>query len=735
MNLEFLNKTDKKIVRTRLYGDQEFTPWELELLHTPIMQRLYDLKQLGFSDRVFPDAVHSRLNHVIGVAEVAQRMVDRVARWLESDPTADFEYADERQGESRREWKVLSINGADLARHVRKLAPSVRLIGFLHDLTHAAFGHTLEDEVSVFIEKHDEPLRQKRFFDALVGQLLYLWSIELGIRAPDPDVMDALAHLEGLDQVEAWAEEVAEALGERRKLLGAHLRDLEVALRLLLQIEFLHKTDNERVPESPPLLISAVVSKMDPDLPPVDLVLHRDAILVDIVGNTICADLLDYARRDADNAALKVQFDDRLIRYLCAVSVRDRLSPTSKPCIRLAMQFFTDKMRHDVLSEMSGILKARYLISERVLFHPTKCAAGAMLGTAVQLLGLDALPAWVQVLGDQQFLRLLMDLAERINIELGEGDVAIGRLADLGRECVAKITGSKAPSESEKAAARDAVKGARLLLWRLASRRFSKTVFRLRSGNQHTGRDNDETIATKYKNPQNRYALEREVEQACGLPIGSVVIHCPTRKMGMKVAQALVVGSDPKRVAHLRNVKDVSPESLDPYQDEIGAVERMYKSIWQFHAFLDPAHFSKRALVAEVLHNRLGFPNDDLLGRQANAESPNEYDLLAGQCKDEFAWNNLPAIVRRLDTEGATRMRHGRGETALERTRRIIREVTQPGTTPQPKGAGRRQVRPDDAVGGDGGKSRRPDVPSPTADEPGASDDKQLPMPGVRTSE
>ena len=26
MNLEFLNKTDKKIVRTRLYGDQEFSP-------------------------------------------------------------------------------------------------------------------------------------------------------------------------------------------------------------------------------------------------------------------------------------------------------------------------------------------------------------------------------------------------------------------------------------------------------------------------------------------------------------------------------------------------------------------------------------------------------------------------------------------------------------------------------------------------------------------------------------
>src|SRR5207237_512599 len=110
-------------------------------------------------------------------------------------------------------------------------------------------------------------------------------------------------------------------------------------------------------------------------------------------------------------AGLHVQYDDRFLRYLCLVSVRDKLSPTRQPCIRTAIQIFTDKMRYDVLSEMSGILKARYLLNERVLLHPTKCAAGAMLGTAVQLLGLRDLPAWMQVLGDQEFLRSLNILA------------------------------------------------------------------------------------------------------------------------------------------------------------------------------------------------------------------------------------------------------------------------------------------------------------------------------------
>lgn len=51
--MEFL-RSDKanKIVRTTLYEDQEFSLWELEIIHTPIFQRLYDLKQLGFADRV-----------------------------------------------------------------------------------------------------------------------------------------------------------------------------------------------------------------------------------------------------------------------------------------------------------------------------------------------------------------------------------------------------------------------------------------------------------------------------------------------------------------------------------------------------------------------------------------------------------------------------------------------------------------------------------------------------------
>lgn len=705
MELEFLSAKDKKIVRTTLYNDQQFTSWELELLHTPVMQRLYNLKQLGFADKVFPDAVHSRLNHVLGVAEMAERIATRLVEWLEKNKAVDFTYMDERTGASRQDWKLESINGADLARHASEHIPVVRLIALLHDLTHAAFGHTLEDEVCVFLQKHDDPSRQIRFFDALVAQLIYLWAIELGTQRSDPDVLDLLAHLEiEPSDVKMWVEELHAVIGQRNsELLACRLRELEVALSLLTYIVFLHDSDRDNVPPLPKLLISDAIAVFNPNLPRLDLVLHRDAFFVDIVGNTICADLLDYAHRDAYNAGLRIQFDARLIRYVCNVSVSKKLSPTSRPCIRLALQFFTDKMRHDVLSEMSGILKARYLINERVLFHPTKCAAGAMLGTAVQLLGISSLPEWMQVLGDQEFLRALIDLAQRMHAELRDS-ARVGhlarpgdRLARLVTLCIAQVLEECGGDENRTNAA-NRVKGARNLLWRLVSRRYPKLVYRLRSGLQHSGGENDDTLAKSYTNPAHRFELERKVERLCNLPPGALVVHCPRRKMSMKVAEALVVGTDLSNVAHLRDVNEVTPEPLPAYQAEIKAIEDMYRAIWQLHAFLDSCHYDKCALVSEVLYKELHFPNDSLLSKRVATRQQSEsvYDLLVGDLQHEFPWSQLPLVVRRLDEEGTMRMRQGdQGEGDRDRVLRIIHDV------------GQRHAATESALTGEPGKTQR----------------------------
>ncbi|MFL6311429.1 MAG: HD domain-containing protein [Terriglobales bacterium] len=700
--MEFLRQNRPKIIRTTMYGDQEFSHFELELLHTPLLQRLYDLRQLGFSDRVYPDAIHSRFNHVLGATEMASRMADRLAIWLSQNKDLKFAYAIPEAG-----GKLVSseISAEGLGVLLQKRKRTVRLIALLHDVTHGAFGHTLEDEVSVFDEKHDDPPRQIRFFDALIAQLVYLWNTELRLRDSDADIANQLVSLDFKpDDVLAWAAEIGSKLdGPSKSKLAESLRDVELAMRFLIHLGFAHQNEARELPTEPKLLIDDVAAAIHGELERSEFVLHRDLFLIDMVGNTICADLLDYARRDAQNAGLKVQFDERLIRYLCVVSVTGDLSPTHQSCIRLAIQFFTDKMRHDVLSEMSAVLKARYVISERVLFHPTKCAAGAMLGTAVQLLGVAHLPSWMQALGDQQFLKQLADIAELLQDfcaaarKKGQSSSAKGPSSSVKVDCEAIIVGLSAQSrirdllgESVRSIIGLAdglctpeaitkietrVRGARLLLWRLSARRFSKLTYRMRAGAQHSGGEGDERIAAKYVIPSERFRLEREIERLCGLPIGSIVVHCPRRKTSMKVAEVLVVGDDLTRVAKLRNVIEVTPEALVPYQEEILAIEKMYLSIWQFHIYVDSAYFDKHPIIGWAANELLRFPNDKLLERELMRSKPTAYGILAGDLRGEIPFNHLPEVIARVDNE-AVRMRFDHSASELKaRLLTLIKEV------------------------------------------------------------
>jgi HD superfamily phosphohydrolase len=690
-----------KVLRTRLYGDQEFSRFELELLHTPIVQRLYNLKQLGLADRVFPDAVHSRFNHVVGATEILQKMAIRLTSWLEAQSALQFSYSPEPIKSESQPWPKKTIAAISLKEQLEERLPALRLMALLHDLTHGAFGHTLEDEVNVFDEKHDNPKRQKLFFDALVSQLLYFWCTEERLQPFEASILEELGNLEvsrDYEREKHWAEELAAKLpADQKQKLAQYLRFLELAFLLLLHLDFVHKPESPLTEISTNLLVGEAAELIYPATAPLDFVLHRDMYMIDLVGNTICADLLDYARRDADNAGLRVQFDDRFLRYLCLVSVEDQLSPTHGPCIRTAIQIFTQKMRHDVLSEMSGILKARYLINERILFHPTKCAAGAMLGTAVQLLGLRDLPPWMQVLGDQEFLHTLLTIANYLQIfaarlasqpKLPKPQnwrefvnalwPADRRAAEMIVRAISWILSEASESEvlneSQLSMLVSRAGSARNVVWRLTARRYPKLAYRLRTAH-HTGGKGDEEIAATYSNPRERYILERKIENLCHLPQGSIFIHCPTRKTSLKVAEVLVVGADLTKVAQLWNVTKISPEGLTPYQDEIQAIQEMYRSIWQLHVYLDLSHWDKQPLVMEALERELKFPNDELLSKELSHESQTVYDLLAGPLNEEIPIKWLPQVIERVDQEFASRSRLESSEDDKTKLRKLIREV------------------------------------------------------------
>ncbi len=95
--------------------------------------------------------------------------------------------------------------------------------------------------------------------------------------------------------------------------------------------------------------------------------------LREIVSGTICADLLDYLKRDNYFCGLCYEFDERIFQYF-------RIADG-----RLALDMEQDGFfRRDALSETTNLLRIRYVLSERVYYHHAKIAAGVMVSKAVE---------------------------------------------------------------------------------------------------------------------------------------------------------------------------------------------------------------------------------------------------------------------------------------------------------------------------------------------------------------
>src|SRR5262249_5099630 len=94
----------------------------------------------------------------------------------------------------------------------------------------------------------------------------------------------------------------------------------------------------------------------------------------DIAAGAISADLLDYLRRDTYFCGLAQYYDERVFE---SFTVED-----GRMVMMLEKRGF---LRRDALSELVNLLRIRYSLAERVYFHHTKIASGAMISKVVEL--------------------------------------------------------------------------------------------------------------------------------------------------------------------------------------------------------------------------------------------------------------------------------------------------------------------------------------------------------------
>lgn len=137
-----------KTIRIAVSGDVLLTKLEKEIIDTSDFQRLRGIRQLGTVNTVYPTALHTRFDHSLGTLAMADRMIRAIRSNTHSTP--------EEQ-------------------HIDHIQVALtRLYALLHDLPHVPFGHTIEDELSIFT-RHDKNLgRISRFFgeSSQVGTLI-----------------------------------------------------------------------------------------------------------------------------------------------------------------------------------------------------------------------------------------------------------------------------------------------------------------------------------------------------------------------------------------------------------------------------------------------------------------------------------------------------------------------------------------------------------------------------------
>lgn len=271
----------------------------------------------------------------------------------------------------------------------------------------------------------------------------------------------------------------------------------------------------------------------------------------EIIAGTVCADLLDYLKRDAYHCGLRQDYDERLYRYFRLVEDH------------LVLDLQHDGLfRPDALSELINLLRLRYNLTERVYYHHAKVSSGAMISKALEL-------------------------------ALRYGALTVGELLNLRDDSFLYLL-------RERCAKLPAVVG---LLDDLASRRLYVRAYMLTTDQpeQHgldSGRRQELERRFHFNEGNEREQVESDLERDLGLPEGSVILYCPSTDMALKEADVLVrlKAGD---ILPLRELK----------LPEVGVLIDKHRQLWRCYVFLRRCFSGKTQECGEACERVFGQAN------------------------------------------------------------------------------------------------------------------------------
>ena len=145
------DKLSGKVIRDPLWNTIRLDPIAAQIVDTVEFQRLRYIRQLGFTNLVYPGATHTRFDHALGVYHLTTVALDRIRENPRTPP------------------EVLQDG---------HLIPYAAL---LHDIGHYPFSHALEELEAEYVPTHHEEVSKQFLASPSLRDAL----VPLGSRAPD----------------------------------------------------------------------------------------------------------------------------------------------------------------------------------------------------------------------------------------------------------------------------------------------------------------------------------------------------------------------------------------------------------------------------------------------------------------------------------------------------------------------------------------------------------------------
>lgn len=369
----------------------------------------------------------------------------------------------------------------------------------------------------------------------------------------------------------------------------------------------------------------------------------------DVVGNTVCADLLDYLWRDHHAAGLSIGLGDRFLSSLFIT--RSKPDEQHYP-ERVAVSLVRHNIRRsDVESDLLKCLRYRYELDERVLTHHAKLTADAMIGKLFWMYKAELrkrarrkLAAERHDAGDEAFFASYRGHLEAADdAEIGPFDFVVEGEVNDAVEGLLLTRGDDGVLESlvaDDSMPKEISDMARALLDRRLYLRIGHLTEDVRK----------ERIHRRFKTAQQRHDLEARVADKVGAKPHQVAVWIPKPSMRFKLALVLVSGDEGTEIATL--------EQRLGSRDDARVIYEQHKELWRVSAYADPElPPAIRARLRDELAKEIGISWD---------EDEEEVQGDPGSRRGEPALLRVAAFDEDADPHAVTRDLGAEGEEGEE---------------------------------------------------------------------